>query len=255
MSQRQPYGVMIIRVLTAAISIFVRICGWLILLGRSSASKDAELLVLRHEVAVLRRTQPRHRLDWADRAVLAALIRLLPGRLRARRNVLTAASMGRPGVAAAVDDQSTSHPAGELAARGYAVTAVTVARLLKQAGDSLQGNAKTVEGKQHPDRDAQFRYINAQVPAFQSAADPVISVDTKKKELVGNFANGGAEWEPAGTPRKVNVHDFADKDLGKAVPYGVYDVTANTGWVNVGTGAGHRPVRGRVDPPLVEHGR
>ena len=72
---------------------------------------------------------------------------------------------------------------------------------------------------------------------FQSAGDPVISVDTKKKELVGNFANGGAEWEPAGTPRKVNVHDFADKDLGKAVPYGVYDVTANTGWVNVGTGA------------------
>ena len=133
--------------------------------------------------------------------------------------------------------KSTSHLAGELAARGYAVTAVTVARLLKQAGYSLQGNAKTVEGKQHPDRDAQFRYINAQVPAFQSAGDPVISVDTKKKELVGNFASGGAEWEPAGTPRKVNVHDFADKDLGKAVPYGVYDVTANTGWVNVGTGA------------------
>ena len=114
---------------------------------------------------------------------------------------------------------------------------IPVARLLKQAGYSLQGNAKTAGGKQHPDRDAQFRYINAQVPAFQSAGDPVISVDTKKKELVGNFANGGAEWEPAGTPRKVNVHDFADKDLGKAVPYGVYDVTANTGWVNVGTGA------------------
>ncbi len=101
----------------------------------------------------------------------------------------------------------------------------------------MQGNAKTVEGKQHPDRDAQFRYINAQVSAFQAAGDPVISVDTKKKELAGNYANGGAEWEPAGDPRKVNVHDFADKELGKAVPYGVYDVTADTGWVNVGTDA------------------
>ncbi len=133
--------------------------------------------------------------------------------------------------------KSTSHLAGELAAQGHAATAVTVARLLKQGGYSLQGNAKTIEGRQHPDRDAQFRYINAQVVAFQAAGDPVISVDTKKKELVGNYANGGAEWEPAGAPRQVNVHDFADKKLGKAVPYGVYDVTANTGWVNVGTDA------------------
>ena len=91
-----------------------------------------------------------------------------------------------------MDDQSTSHLAGELAAQGHAVTAVTVARLLRQAG-YRQGNAKTVEGKQHPDRNAQFRYINAQVRAFQAACDPVISVDTKKKELAGNFANGGVE--------------------------------------------------------------
>ena len=132
--------------------------------------------------------------------------------------------------------KSTSHLAG-VAAQGHAVTAVTAARLLRQAG-YRQGNAKTVEGKQHPDRDAQFRYINAQVPAFQAAGHPVISVDTKKKELAGNFANGGVEWKPAGEPRKVNVHDFADKQLGKAVPYGVNDVTASTGWVNVGTGAG-----------------
>jgi hypothetical protein len=120
---------------------------------------------------------------------------------------------------------------------GYPVTDRTVARLLKQSGYSLQGNAKTIEGKQHPDRDAQFRHIAAQVAAFQAQGDPVISVDTKKKELVGNFANGGAEWEPAGQPRRVNVHDFADKELGKAVPYGVYDLTANTGWVNVGADA------------------
>ena len=160
-----------------------------------------------------------------------------PGLVPALDALVDPESRGDPESPLRWTTKSTSHLAGELATRGHAVTAVTVARLLKQAGYSLQGNAKTVEGKQHPDRDAQFRYINAQVAAFQSAGDPVISVDTKKKELVGNFANGGAEWEPAGTPRKVNVHDFADKDLGKAVPYGVYDVTASTGWVNVGTGA------------------
>ena len=133
--------------------------------------------------------------------------------------------------------KSTSHLADELTEAGHEVSSVTVGRLLKAAGYSLQGNAKTVEGKQHPDRDAQFRYINEQVAAFQASGDPVISVDAKKRELVGNFANKGAEWMPAGTPERVNVHDFADKDLGKATPYGIYDVTANTGWVNVGTDA------------------
>ena len=121
-----------------------------------------------------------------------------PGLVPALDALVDPESRGDPESPLRWTTKSTSHLAGELAARGYAVTAVTVARLLKQAGYSLQGNAKTVEGKQHPDRDAQFRYINAQVPAFQSAGDPVISVDTKKKELVGNFASGGAEWEPAG---------------------------------------------------------
>jgi hypothetical protein len=101
----------------------------------------------------------------------------------------------------------------------------------------LQGNAKTVEGKQHADRDAQFRYINELVRGFQNSDGPVISVDCKKKELVGNFKNGGVEWARAGQPERVSVHDFADKDLGKAVPYGIYDLTANTGWVNVGADA------------------
>lgn len=131
--------------------------------------------------------------------------------------------------------KSTARLAEELAGQGHSVAARTVAKLLQGAGYSLQANAKTVEGKQHPDRDAQFRYINAQVVAFQDSGDPVISVDCKKKELVGNFKNGGAEWAPAGEPERVSVHDFPDKDLGKAVPYGVYDLTANTGWVNVGT--------------------
>ena len=133
--------------------------------------------------------------------------------------------------------KSTANLAETLTGAGHAVSARTVAGLLIDAGYSLQANSKTVEGKQHPDRDAQFRYINTTVVAFQDAGDPVISVDCKKKELVGNFRNGGTEWAPAGAPERVNVHDFVDKQLGKAVPYGVYDLTANTGWVNVGTDA------------------
>jgi hypothetical protein len=131
--------------------------------------------------------------------------------------------------------KSTAHLASELTGQGHAVTARTVASLLAAAGYSLQGNAKTIEGKQHPDRDAQFRYINAQVTAFQDDGSPVISVDAKKKENVGNFKNGGAEWAPAGQPERVSVHDFPDEELGKVPPYGIYDLTANTGWVNVGT--------------------
>src|ERR1017187_9984861 len=113
--------------------------------------------------------------------------------------------------------------AGELTGQGHAVTARTVASLLAGAGYSLQGNAKTVEGKQHPDRDAQFRYINEAVTAFQDEGSPVISVDAKKKENVGNFRNGGAEWAPAGQPERVSVHDFPDEELGKVTPYGIYD--------------------------------
>ena len=133
--------------------------------------------------------------------------------------------------------KSTAKLAAELTAVGHRVSARTVAKLLKQSGYSLQANVKTVEGAQHADRDAQFAYINAQARMFQAAGDPVISVDTKKKELVGNYAAGGREWEPAGQPRKVKVHDFADPDLGKVAPYGIYDITTNTGWVNVGTDA------------------
>lgn len=160
-----------------------------------------------------------------------------PGLAPALEVLVAPGTRGDPESALRWTTKSTSRLADELSAAGHEVSADTVGRLLKAAGYSLQGNAKTVEGKQHPDRDAQFRYINTQVAAFQASGDPVISVDAKKKELVGNFANKGVEWMRAGAPERVNVHDFADKELGKATPYGIYDVTANTGWVNVGTDA------------------
>jgi Rhodopirellula transposase DDE domain len=133
--------------------------------------------------------------------------------------------------------KSTAKLAAQLTAQGHRVSARTVAKLLKEAGYSLQANSKTLEGNQHPDRDAQFGYLNAHVQRFQAAGAPAISVDTKKKELIGNYRAAGREWEPAGSPRPVKVHDFADKALGKVAPYGVYDIAANTGWVNVGTDA------------------
>jgi hypothetical protein len=131
--------------------------------------------------------------------------------------------------------KSTRNLAGELAAAGHKVSAPTVAVLLKAEGFSLQANAKTLEGGQHPDRDAQFRYISERAISHQASGDPVISVDTKKKELVGQFGRSGRQWRPAGTPEPVNVHDFIDRDLGKAIPYGVYDIAADAGWVSVGT--------------------
>lgn len=124
--------------------------------------------------------------------------------------------------------------ADELCAMGHQVGAQKVSELLHEQGYSLQSTRKTREGTQHPDRNAQFEYINAQARKFQRAGAPVISVDTKKKELIGDFANGGKEWHPSGEPERVRVHDFIDKDLGKAIPYGVYDVARNEGWVNVG---------------------
>ena len=131
--------------------------------------------------------------------------------------------------------KSTRTLAAELTARGHKVGADTVGDLLREQGFSLQGNAKTIEGAAHPDRDAQFRYISGQARDHMDAGEPVISVDAKKKELVGDFANGGKDYRPTGSPVPVRTHDFLDKDLGKAIPYGVYDVAANAGWVNVGT--------------------
>jgi hypothetical protein len=131
--------------------------------------------------------------------------------------------------------KSTRTLAGELTAAGHRVSADTVDKLLHAQGFSLQANAKTIEGRQHPDRDGQFRYISGQARAFQDAGDPVISVDAKKKEQLGNYENAGRAWRPPGDPVQVRDHDFPGPGEGKAIPYGVYDLAANAGWVNVGT--------------------
>ena len=135
--------------------------------------------------------------------------------------------------------KSTRNLADALTAGGHRVSDRTVARMLRAQGFRLQANAKVTEGRQHADRDAQFGYLNTQVIDHLAAGAPVLSVDTKKKELVGEYKvgeyqNGGREYQPTGTPVRVNVHDFPDKELGKAIPYGIYDVAANTGWVSVG---------------------
>jgi len=130
--------------------------------------------------------------------------------------------------------KSTRGLAEELTRQNHPVGPRTVATLLCQEGYSLQANRKTREGAQHPDRNAQFEYINTYVQRFQKRGRPAISVDTKKKELVGDFKNAGREWRPQGSPEEVRVHDFQDKTLGKVIPYGVYDILNNQGWVNVG---------------------
>lgn len=130
--------------------------------------------------------------------------------------------------------KSTRILAGELTLQHHPIGARTVAALLREAGYSLQANRKMREGSQHPDRNAQFEYINDQVRRFNHCGQPSISVDTKKKELVGDFKNAGTQWRPKGEPEPVRVHDFKDKELGKAIPYGVYDMLNNQGWVSVG---------------------
>jgi hypothetical protein len=130
--------------------------------------------------------------------------------------------------------KSTARLALELTRQEHPVSDRTVATLLKRAGYSLQANRKTREGSSHPDRNAQFEYLNDCLRRFDKRSQPAISVDTKKKELVGDFKNGGREWRLQGTPEEVRVHDFLDKKLGKVIPYGVYDILNNQGWVNVG---------------------
>ena len=157
-----------------------------------------------------------------------------PGLSEALEKLLEPTTRGDPEGPLRWTTLSAAHLSAALAEQGHAASERTVNRLLHDLGYSLQSNRKTVEGRQHPDRDAQFRHIDRKAGEFQRRGDPVVSVDTKKKELVGNFRNGGREWRPAGEPEKVLVHDFKDAELGKAIPYGVYDLAANNGWVSVG---------------------
>jgi hypothetical protein len=157
-----------------------------------------------------------------------------PGLQRALEALVDPATRGHPQSPLRWTCKSTAKLAEELNKQQHPVTDRTVAMLLKTAGYSLQANRKMREGSSHRDRNAQFEYINRQVVALQKQFQPVISIDTKKKELIGEFLNAGREWEPAGQPVRVNVHDFPDKNLGKAIPYGVYDLASNEGWVSVG---------------------
>jgi Rhodopirellula transposase DDE domain len=158
-----------------------------------------------------------------------------PGLLARLKALVDPQTRGDPMSLLVWTTKSTRNLACALTEMGHPVSDRTVARMLASLGFSLQGNAKVTEGSQHADRDAQFRYLAAQVAQHAGAGQPVVSVDAKKKELVGAFKNGGREYAPAGEPEEVNVHDFPDKELGKAIPYGIYDVSANTGWVSVGT--------------------
>jgi transposase len=157
-----------------------------------------------------------------------------PVLLRALDKLVDPITRGDPESALRWTCKSTTKLAKELQTQGHKASQRTVWMLLDQLGYSMQSNRKTKEGTEHPDRDAQFLYIAKKVQQFQQAGFPVISVDTKKKELIGQFKNSGREWQKKGQPEEVNVHDFADKDLGKVVPYGVYDLTHNQGWVSVG---------------------
>ncbi len=157
-----------------------------------------------------------------------------PGLLSALEKLVDPVTRGDPEGPLLWTSRSAAKLADELTAMGHKVSERTVNRLLHSAGYSLQSNRKTLEGAQNPDRDSQFRHINRRVRAHQRMGQPVVSVDTKKKELVGPFRNGGKEWRHKGDPEEVRVHDFIDKDLGKAIPYGIYDINNDTGWVSVG---------------------
>lgn len=157
-----------------------------------------------------------------------------PGLLTALESLIEPLTRGDPGSPLRWTCKSTAKLATELKARGHTVSPRTINTLLARLGYSLQSTRKTREGGEHPDRNAQFEHINTKAKLFQKSGQPVVSVDTKKKELVGDFKNGGREWRPKGKPEEVRVHDFIDPKLGKAIPYGVYDLAANLGWVSVG---------------------
>jgi Rhodopirellula transposase DDE domain len=148
--------------------------------------------------------------------------------------LLEPATRGDPEAPLLWTSKSTRHLAKALVALGHSISHDSVGRLVEAIGYRLQANRKTEEGSDHPDRDAQFEYINQCIRRFQKRHQPVVSVDAKKRELIGNFRNSGREWRPKGSPQRVRTHDFRDKELGVGIPYGVYDLTRNDGWVSVG---------------------
>jgi hypothetical protein len=216
------------------------------------AAAEAKALGYGGVSLVARATGVSRRAIHAGLAELASGEVILPGG-RVRRPGAGPKPLAQPGLAAALEAlveptcrgdpesplrwscRGVRRLAAALGRQGFRVGRQKVAELLRDAGYSLQANRKTREGSRHPDRDAQFAYIAGRVGDFRARGQPAVSVDTKKKELVGDFKNGGREWRPRGRPREVRVHDFVDAALGKAIPYGVYDLAANAGWVSVGT--------------------
>ena len=177
-------------------------------------------------------TSERSRKAGAGRKVITETQR---GVMEALEKLVEPVTRGHPQSPLRWTCKSTRQLSKELVRQGFSIGDRKVAHLLHEMNYSLQSNRKSKEGTSHPDRNAQFEYINEQVIEFQKAGLPVISVDTKKKELIGDFKNSGKEWRVQGDPEKVQVHDFVYKELGKGIPYGVYDVGANEGWVSVGT--------------------
>jgi hypothetical protein len=191
----------------------------------------AELQSGDHSPSVADPEQTRVRRPGAGRHSISTTDRTL---LRDLEHLIDPATRGDPMSPLLWTCKSTRNLADALLGLGHDLSHQTVGRMLVDLGYSLQANRKTEEGQDHPDRNAQFEHINAKVRSFQRRGQPVVSVDTKKKEIVGNYKNSGREWEPRGRPRRVKSRDFPDKELGKVAPYGVYDLTANEGWVSVG---------------------
>ena len=184
-----------------------------------------------HQEIISSSTVKKIRKSGGGRKSLSALN---PTLIKDLEQLISPATRGDPCSPLLWTSKSTSKLASSLKDMGHKISPRTVAKLLEELGYTLQSNRKTSEGSCHKDRDAQFEYINEKVKDFQKRNQPVISVDTKKKELIGNYKNNGQEWNPKKEPIQVNVHDFPEPELGKIIPYGVYDVTSNNGWVNLG---------------------
>ena len=213
-----------------------RALGWGGKSAVAAASKMSRNTVIKAQGEVEAGIEPSDRLR-APGAGDKPAIDKQPGLLEALDELVHPGTRGTPMSLLRWTLKSTYQLARDLQAKGFEVSAELVRRLLHDMGYSLQATAKQNEGAGHPDRDGQFRYINDLAGERVAAREPVISVDTKKKELIGGYANGGREWQPSGEPERVNVHDFADRALGepaKAIPYGVYDIGNDEGWVNVG---------------------